>query len=79
MRGRGGTAGAYLVDDGLGKCLTHTAWFLQGLPGEEGGEMEVVQRVTLRGHVFVSRHSGPVWGSANGKRERMQMSGGGRR
>lgn len=49
----------YLVDYGLGECLTHNVRFLGGLVREEGRDIEVQSNVLQR-HVFVIRLCGVV-------------------
>lgn len=53
--------GNYLVDDGLGECLTHVVRFLGELVGEEVGDA-VVERACLLSHRFPTGHYGVMWG-----------------
>lgn len=63
VRGRGSSIGnAYLVDDGLGESLTHGVRFLRGLVGEEAGEVVGEVERGPRGHGFVMRRYGLLWG-----------------
>ena len=68
VRGRGWAAalgGNYLVDDGLGECLTHVVRYLGGLVGKEGKESEG-RRGRGCEHRIAGSVEGGVWGYNSG-------------